>query len=123
MRRIRSRDTLPEIAVRSIIHGMGFRFRLHRKDLPGTPDIVLVRLHKVVFVHGCFWHQHKNCAEGRVPKSRPEYWVPKLQRNCDRDIQHRRSLQKLGWKTMVVWECELERPALVGKRLERFLNS
>lgn len=122
MRRIRSRDTLPEIAVRSIIHKMGFRFRLHKKDLPGKPDIVLARLHKVVFVHGCFWHQHKMCREGHVPKSRPEYWIPKLQRNCDRDTLHRHSLRKLGWQSLVVWECEIGRPAYLERKLERFLH-
>jgi DNA mismatch endonuclease (patch repair protein) len=123
MRRIRSRDTLPEIAVRSIIHRMGFRFRLHTKDLPGKPDIVLARLRKVVFVHGCFWHQHKMCQEGRIPKSRPEYWVPKLQRNCDRDMLHRRNLRKLGWQSLVVWECEIKWPTSLERKLERFLNS
>ena len=123
MRRIRSRDTLPEIAVRSIIHRMGFRFRLHKKDLPGKPDIVLASMHKVVFVHGCFWHQHKICREGRIPKLRPEYWIPKLQRNCDRDTQHRRNLRKLGWQSLVVWECEIERATLLERKLERFLNN
>jgi DNA mismatch endonuclease (patch repair protein) len=122
MRRIRSRNTVPEIAVRSIIHRMGFRFRLHKKDLPGKPDIVLARLHKVVFVHGCFWHQHAKCREGRIPKSRPEYWIPKLRGNCDRDAQHRSSLRKLGWQSLVVWECEIRQPARLERKLERFLN-
>jgi DNA mismatch endonuclease (patch repair protein) len=121
MRRIRSRDTSPEVAVRSMIHRMGFRFRLHRKDLPGCPDIVLVRLRKVIFVHGCFWHQHSTCGEGRLPKSRQEYWGPKLQRNKDRDVQHRSDLRSLGWRRLVVWECELKRPSQLEKKLRRFL--
>lgn len=123
MRRIRSRNTLPEITVRSIIHRMGFRFRLHRKDLPGKPDIVLPGLRKIVLVHGCFWHQHAKCKEGRLPKSRPEYWIPKLQRNRDRDAQNRHALRKLGWRSLVVWECEIERLASLERKLERFLSS
>jgi DNA mismatch endonuclease (patch repair protein) len=121
MRRIRSRDTLPEVAVRSLIHRMGFRFRIHRNDLPGCPDIVLVRQQKIIFVHGCFWHQHPGCAEGRLPETRQEYWVPKFQRNKDRDVQNRAELRKLGWRSLVVWECELKRPRQMEKKLMRFL--
>jgi len=121
MRRIRSRDTSPEVTVRSMVHRMGFRFRLHRKDLPGCPDIVLVCLRKIIFVHGCFWHQHSACGEGRLPKSRQEYWGPKLQRNKERDVQHRADLRRLGWRMLVVWECELKRPGHLENKLRRFL--
>jgi DNA mismatch endonuclease (patch repair protein) len=121
MRRIRSRDTSPEVAVRSMIHRMGFRFRLHRKDLPGCPDIVFPGLQKIIFVHGCFWHQHAACGEGRLPKSRQDYWEPKLKRNKDRDVQNRAELRKLGWRTLAVWECELKRSDRLEKKLRRFL--
>ncbi|MGA8938762.1 MAG: DNA mismatch endonuclease Vsr [Acidobacteriaceae bacterium] len=122
MRMIRSRDTKPEVFVRSLIHRMGFRFRLHVKDLPGRPDIVLPRLGKVVFVHGCFWHQHSQCREGRVPKSRRDYWRPKLERNVERDAEHRHELRRLGWKSLVVWECELDRSDTLRARLSKFLQ-
>jgi DNA mismatch endonuclease (patch repair protein) len=122
MRRIRSRDTSPEVAVRSLIHSMGFRFRLHRKDLPGCPDIVFPGLQKTIFVHGCFWHQHAICGEGRLPKSRQDYWEPKLKRNMGRDVQNRAELRKLGWRPLVVWECELKRPGNLEKKLWRFLE-
>src|SRR5579859_6791761 len=97
---IRSRDTKPELAVRSLIHGMGYRFRLHDKNLPGHPDLVFRSRAKVVFVHGCFWHMHKNCC--RPPKSRLRYWKPKLQRNVERDKQARREIRRLGWKSFVI---------------------
>jgi DNA mismatch endonuclease (patch repair protein) len=100
---------------------MGFRFRNHRKDLPGCPDIVLVRQQKIIFVHGCFWHQHPGCGDGRLPETRQEYWVPKFQRNKDRDVQNRAELRKLGWRSLVVWECELKRPSQLEKKLRRFL--
>lgn len=105
MSRIRKRDTVPELRVRRKLHRLGFRFRLHRRDLPGVPDIVLPKHQVIVFVHGCFWHQH-DCPLGKLPKSNRSYWVPKLRRNTVRDAEHRRHLEALGWRVVVVWECQ-----------------
>lgn len=116
MSQIRSTDTKPEIAVRSSLHSLGFRFRLHRKDLPGTPDIVLPGRDAVVFVHGCFWHGHR-CKKTGMPKSRMEYWVPKIEANRRRDAKKRRQLKTLGWKVVVVWECELKKPEKLTTKL------
>lgn len=122
MSRIRSRDTKPEIIVRSVLHRAGFRFRLHVKELPGKPDIVLPKHRAVIFVHGCFWHQHGGCGRSTMPSSRAEYWRPKLEANVARDKLHRTKLSKLGWKVGVVWECETrELPAMI-ERLERILR-
>ena len=121
MRRIKSRDTSPELAVRSMVHHLGYRFRLHRKDLPGKPDLVFAGRRKAIFVHGCFWHQHTACREGRIPRTRPEYWVPKLTRNCARDRDNRKELKRLGWRTLVVWECELNQLERVKRKVVKFL--
>lgn len=107
MRRITSKNTKPEIILRSLLHRRGYRFRIHRKDLPGNPDIVFPARRKAIFVHGCFWHQHPNCREGRIPGSRQEYWKPKLAKNVSRDAAALVKLTELGWHTTVVWECEL----------------
>lgn len=107
MRKIRSKDTKPEVRIRKLLFGLGYRFRLHRKDLPGTPDIVFAGRKRVIFVHGCFWHQHQDCREGRLPGSRQEYWIPKLKNNISRDQKHMVELQKLGWKVLVIWECQV----------------
>jgi len=121
MSRVKGRDTKPEILVRSIIHRMGFRFCLHRRDLPGNPDIVLPRYGKVIFVHGCFWHGHKRCPRSGRPSTRREFWDKKLDNNIERDKRFRRELKRMGWNVLVVWECETRRPeGLLGK-LERFL--
>lgn len=123
MRRIRSADTRPEMIVRRIVHGLGFRYRLHRRDLPGRPDLVFPRLKCVIFVHGCFWHLHPGCAEGRIPGTRTEYWGPKLRANFSRDCLNRKALEELGWEVLVVWECETkDRDGLTGA-LRRFLGS
>lgn len=122
MRRIRSRNTSPELAVRKIIHGLGYRFRLHRRDLPGSPDVVLPRLRKVVLIHGCFFHQHRRCIDGRLPKSRQEYWLPKLTRNVQRDRANRSRLTRAGWTSLVVWECETRKPSRLAAKLQRFLE-
>ena len=106
MQSIRSRNTKPEIRVRLLLHSLGFRFRLHRKDLPGSPDIVLPKYRTVIFVNGCFWHQHPECKYSKQPKSNLEYWERKLKNNVLRDERNIRNLQALGWKTLVVWECE-----------------
>jgi DNA mismatch endonuclease, patch repair protein len=122
MRRIRSKNMAPEVAVRSLVHQLGFRFGLHSTALPGSPDLVLKRHKKIVFVHGCFWHQHKKCREGRVPSSRREYWVPKLARNQARDAANISKLRRQGWRCLVVWECELKDAAILN-RLATFLAS
>ena len=122
MRRIRSRDTKPELAVRSLIHRLGYRFRLHREDLPGKPDIVFPGRKKVIFVHGCFWHQHAGCREGRLPASRTRYWGPKLKRNQTRDADNQARLKVEGWDVLVVWECGLKDGKSLSKALRRFLG-
>jgi DNA mismatch endonuclease, patch repair protein len=106
MASIRKRDTRPEIAVRRALHAQGLRFRLHRSDLPGTPDVVLPGRRTAVLVHGCFWHQHPGCSWSRVPRGNTSYWGPKLIRNVERDVQARQHLEALGWKVVVIWECE-----------------
>lgn len=121
MRRIRKTDTKPELIVCSAAHRLGYRFRLHRRDLPGTPDLVFPRLHKIIFVHGCFWHQHSGCRLDRLPQSRPEYWLPKLARNRERDEEAVSALTAGGWSVLVIWECEVADLATVRSRIDRFL--
>lgn len=123
MRRIRSTNTRPEIIVRKIVYRLGFRYRLHVSNLPGKPDLVFRSRKKVIFIHGCFWHQHPACPEGRIPKSRKSYWVKKLAHNVARDRQHLASLAGEGWRSLVLWECELGDESRVVKRLRRFLGS
>lgn len=106
MASIVSRDTSPEKVVRNLLHKIGYRFRLHRKDLPGCPDILLPRHRKVILVHGCFWHWHRGCKLFRMPKSRPDYWFPKLTRNRMRDKKNYTMLRKLGFEYLVIWECQ-----------------
>jgi DNA mismatch endonuclease (patch repair protein) len=122
MRKIRATNTSPEMLVRRLVHSMGFRYRLHVADLPGTPDLVFPRLNKIIEVRGCFWHQHGNgkCIDSHIPKSRLDYWFPKLERNIQRDRANQQTLRKLGWKALVIWECETANPKL-KKRLEKFL--
>ncbi len=122
MRQIHSKDTKPEVLLRSLLHKLGYRFRLHRKDLPGKPDIVFPGRRKVIFVHGCFWHQHPGCREGRLPGTRLEYWRPKLQRNVERDQMHLDGLSGLRWKVLVIWECETTRTESLKRKLARFLR-
>ena len=107
MRRVKSADTKPEMRVRRWLHAQGFRFRLHRKDLPGKPDIVLRKYKTVVFVHGCFWHGHPGCKASALPASNREYWERKIGRNVERDGRNQRLLEELGWRVIVVWECKL----------------
>ena len=122
MSRIRSKDTGPERAVRSLLHSLGFRFRLHRKDLPGTPDIVLPGRAAVVFVHGCFWHGHA-CKVDKMPKSRTDYWGPKIEANRGRDLRKAAKLRRLGWKVVTVYECELKLPERLARRLQMRIGS
>jgi DNA mismatch endonuclease, patch repair protein len=119
MARIRKKNTRPEVTVRKLAHALGLRFRVHRADLPGTPDIVLPKFGAVIFVHGCFWHQHEGCRLARLPKSRTYYWHPKLLRNSQRDLIAKAQLKKAGWKVFVVWECETKTPQKVENRLRR----
>jgi DNA mismatch endonuclease (patch repair protein) len=122
MRAVKDRNTGPELTVRRLAHAMGFRFRLYRKDLPGKPDLAFPRLRKAVFVHGCFWHGH-DCARGaRIPANNRIYWVGKIARNKSRDEAALKSLKMLGWKALVIWECELRNSAQLRTRLERFLK-
>jgi DNA mismatch endonuclease (patch repair protein) len=122
MRQVRSKDTTPEIVVRSFAHRLGYRFRLHRTDLPGSPDLVFPRLKRVVFVNGCFWHGH-NCARGaRIPKTNRDYWVTKIRRNCERDKASYRKLRKAGWKVLVIWECTVTKGDSWQRRLAQFLG-
>jgi DNA mismatch endonuclease (patch repair protein) len=107
MSNIRSKDTKPEKILRSALHRQGFRFRIHHKDLPGKPDIVLPKYNAIIFVHGCFWHYHKDCREGRVPSTNPAFWKEKLEKNVEKDERHRMALEKMGWRVAVVWECEV----------------
>src|SRR5438445_8088994 len=118
MSRIRGKDTSPEKRVRSQLHRMGYRFRLHRKDLPGSPDIVFVSRRIALFVHGCFWHRHRGCKNCTTPTNNRKFWVEKLEGNAARDKRNRLALRKLGWKTFVIWECEIED----RKRLENTLT-
>lgn len=123
MSRVRSKDTKPELEVRSLIHARGYRFRLHRGDLPGRPDIVFPSRRKVVFVHGCFWHRHgKRCPLTRLPKSRLDFWLPKLEENHRRDVRNRRLLRSAGWEILIVWECELKNENRVADKIVKFLE-
>jgi len=106
MRRVRSKDTGPEMKVRRLAHALGYRFRLHRRDLPGNPDMVFPRLHKVIFIHGCFWHGHKGCKAAKTPATNLEYWLPKLQRTKERDVRNIGLLQAAEWAVLVIWECQ-----------------
>jgi DNA mismatch endonuclease (patch repair protein) len=121
MSRIRSRDTAPEKRVRSALHRAGYRFRLHSKQLPGRPDVVLPKHRTVVFVHGCFWHRHKDCRFAYTPKSRVAFWQEKFRRNVERDRRSALELRRLGWKVVTVWECEVERPEKWLRRLQKLL--
>ncbi len=122
MSRIRGRDTKPELIVRRIAHGLGFRFRLHRKDLPGRPDIVFPRHQAVIVVHGCFWHRHPGCKRASSPKTRVRYWQNKFEDNVVRDKRNETALRDLGWKVMLIWECETKDHEAVAARIESFLR-
>lgn len=121
MAAVKGSDTKPELLVRSVLHRLGYRFRLHRKDLPGRPDIVLTKHNKVIFVHGCFWHGHKGCKRAGRPTSNADFWNEKLTRNIERDKRNISDLRKLGWRCLVVWECETRTPNRMISRLEAFL--
>jgi len=122
MGRIRGRDTTPEKLVRSMVHKLGFRFRLHTKGMSGTPDLVFPGRRCVIFVHGCFWHAH-DCGHGRLPTSNVAFWRQKFARNQKRDSRVQRQLESDGWKVLTVWECETRKPGPLQRRLTRFLNA
>lgn len=117
MRAVKRAHTKPEIIVRQALHALGLRFRLHRRDLPGSPDIVLPRLRTVIFVHGCFWHRHPGCRYATTPKSRQEYWLPKFEANVERDAGKEAQLRELGWRVAVIWECETKSLEALEARL------
>lgn len=123
MRGVKQKDTRPEILVRKALHAMGCRFRLHRRDLPGKPDIVLPKFNTVILVHGCFWHQHFGCKDGRLPTSNEDYWKPKLARNIERDKETKAALEALGWSVHTIWECEAKNPQKLYSRLIEILSS
>jgi DNA mismatch endonuclease (patch repair protein) len=124
MRRITSRDTAPELAVRRIVHAAGYRYRLRRRDLPGKPDLVFGPKKKVIFVHGCFWHVHDDpyCTDSRAPKSNSSYWGPKLTSNKARDERNAEALRQAGWTVLTIWECEIKDSAELKRRICEFLN-
>lgn len=122
MSRVKGRNTKPEVVVRSTAHRMGYRFRLHRRDLPGSPDIVFPSRRKVIFVHGCFWHGHKGCRRSHRPTTHKAFWNLKLDGNAERDRRCKRELQRKGWTVLVVWECQTRKPEGLRAVLRRFLS-
>ena len=122
MARVKTKNTGPELAVRRLLHGFGYRFRLHRSDLPGSPDLAFPGRKKVVFVHGCFWHGH-NCRWGRLPKSKLRYWAPKIESNRARDRANASALRRSGWRMSVVWQCELKKLPALKQKLVEFLGN
>ena len=122
MARVRSKDTEPEMAVRRLVHGMGYRYRLHGRRLPGRPDMVFASRKKVIFVHGCFWHRHADCRLARLPKSKLDFWLPKLERNRERDREVQEELRRRDWAVLVVWECEVSDLESLALRIDMFLT-
>jgi DNA mismatch endonuclease, patch repair protein len=122
MSRIRSKDTKPEKAVRSLLHGMGYRFRLHRKNLPGKPDIVMPKYRRIIFVHGCYWHRHPGCKFAYSPKSRVKFWTQKFRENVERDKINQQTLRELGWRVTIIWECEVNNLSKLRRRLRALLG-
>jgi DNA mismatch endonuclease Vsr len=122
MSAIRGKDTGPEMVVRRFLHGQGYRYRIHRKDLPGKPDIVIPRLKVCIFVHGCFWHRHPGCPFATTPKTRSEFWNEKFQKNVARDLAHIDALEAAGWNVLIVWECQLKKEPETLNRLEQKLR-
>ena len=119
MSAIKSKNTKPEIAVRKLLHSMGYRFRLHRKDLPGSPDIVLPKYKTVIFVHGCFWHRHENCKYASTPKTRKEFWENKFKLNLKRDADVQEKIKSIGWQSVVIWECEIKNILALNNKLQK----
>jgi DNA mismatch endonuclease (patch repair protein) len=122
MRRIRSKDTQPEVAVRRLVWSLGWRYRLHRHDLPGRPDLVFSSRRRVIFIHGCFWHSHARCRRTHVPRTNQKYWISKLERNRQRDRSNMRKLRTKGWQVLVIWECEAADEPLIQSKLKTFFK-
>ena len=122
MQAVKSKDTAPELTVRRLAHGMGYRYRLHRKDLPGKPDMVFPGCRKVIFIHSCFWHGHECRRGNRIPEGNRDYWLKKIARNKERDQAAATALKALGWKVRIFWECEIKDQDMVVKNLQRFLG-
>lgn len=122
MAAVHSKNSKPEIAVRKLVYGMGYRYRLHGKDLVGHPDLVFAGRRKVIFVHGCFWHRHNHCSKASLPKTRPEFWQRKFDANVSRDERTERALIEDGWKVLTVWQCELKGTEKLARRLNEFLK-
>ena len=123
MARVRAKDSRPELTVRKLVFSLGYRYRLHARDLPGCPDLVFRPRRKVIFVHGCFWHRHRDCGLARMPKSRPEFWGPKLEGNRERDDRNRKAIAREGWKELTIWECELRNAEGLKRVVRRFLDA
>jgi len=123
MSRIRSKNTKPEMIVRSMLHRMGYRFRLYRNDLPGKPDIILRKYKTVIFVHGCFWHRHKGCKRCTTPGSNQDYWLPKFEKNIIKDKKNQKLLKKQGWNYIIVWECKIKDLDKLSVKLDKILKS
>jgi DNA mismatch endonuclease (patch repair protein) len=123
MARVKGKDTKPELAVRRLVYSLGYRYRIHSARLPGKPDLVFLGRRKVIFVHGCFWHRHQDCANARLPKSREEFWLSKLEGNHLRDIRNEKTLRDNGWHVLTIWECELGAPQKVTQRIKNFLDT
>lgn len=123
MSKIKAKDTEPEMAVRRILHRLGYRYRLHRPDLPGRPDLTFSSRHKVIFVNGCFWHNHQGCVLARIPSSNRDYWQTKFEKNRSRDRRNLTLLKREGWTPLTIWECELSDPEALTKKLIAFLES
>jgi len=123
MSHISGKDTKPEILVRSLLHRMGYRFRLHKKNMPGKPDIVLPKHKKVIFVHGCFWHGHKNCPRSKRPSTNVKFWNKKIDGNIERDKKNIKSLEYLGWKTLIIWTCEIKNEDALKHKLISFMET
>ena len=122
MSRIRGKNTKPELYVRSLLHRLGYRFRIHSQTLPGRPDVVLTKYGTVIFVHGCFWHRHRNCKYAYTPKSRAAFWQKKFNENVERDTKARRALMKLGWNVITIWECEVPNSKIIEKKIHSIGN-
>lgn len=122
MSKIRNADTGPEMTVRRLVHSMGYRYRLHRRDLPGCPDLVFPAMKKVIFVHGCFWHRHRGCKYAYTPKSREDFWIVKLEGNRERDKENMAKLAQLEWKILVIWECETDDLDSLKSRIQAFMT-
>lgn len=123
MRKVKSQDTKPEMVVRRLVHRLGYRYRLHRKNLPGKPDLTFGPRRKLIFVHGCFWHRHEGCRRATTPASRQEYWLPKFKRTEIRDADNQEALYDAGWRSLVIWECETGDLEQLASRIRSFLES